>query len=174
MTTTVTIPHEDITSLRCIKRDSASYLPGTVSLTDRILNQVDGSPPESIWVTVARRDGSSTTIPLTEQQLEALDLDLIVTDDVTVEGTKETIDLVRQIVTGTDNRRYGATIKAIAGRILEQLPYVITVECPDGQRSGFEMSAEEAAEVADAWQDAPSHSHVRASRLRAEIAQALK
>lgn len=172
MTITATISHEDIISLRVIRNsNSANYLPETVSLADRILNQVDGSPFESISVTVARRDGSRTTIPLTEQQLGALDLDLVVTDDVTVEVTKETIDLARKII--TDNRRYGVRIKAIAGRIVEQLPYVITVDRPDGHRSTFELSGTEAAEVADGWRDAPRHSHVRASRLRAEIAQAL-
>lgn len=157
MTTTVSIPQDDIDTLKEIKRNSAAYLPASVSLTDRILNQVDDAPPESISVTVARQDGSCTTVPITEQQLAALDLDLPRTGSRDVEITRATVSLAREIVANVRGE-FGSKIIEVAQRIIDQLPYVITVERPDGRRGTIKLDSKQADVLTSLWIDTPQQS----------------
>jgi hypothetical protein len=155
--TTISLSHVDLSNLDEIRSGRASYAEESLKLADLVhANLVLKTPHVS--VTVTRPNGHATTVSVIGDDANTVLTATGLTDSrrsatVEVSLTGEIAKAAR-IIKAAPKRTYGDRIMQLAGTILSQLPYTITVTTPFGGTTGtIELEPSEAQVLSSDWHD---------------------
>lgn len=154
--TTISLNHADLSNLDEIRSSPFSYAEESLKLAHLVNAHLVLLKAPHVSVTVTRPNGHATTLSVigddADTVLEATGL----TNDAGHSATLD-VDLDGEIATAARGIKstpnsYGDRILQLAGTILSQLPYTITVTTPFGGTSGtIELTPSEAQLLASDW-----------------------